>query len=262
MASAECAFFIYFAALQTIRMFSLYKKELKSFFSSIVGYVVLLVFLIAAGLLLWILPDTNILDYGYATMEQFFSIAPWLLLFLIPAITMRSFADEYKGGTIEWLITKPLKRYDIILAKYFASLTLVVLAILPTFIYLFSINWLATDDGALDWGGITGSYIGLLFLASAFTAIGIFSSSLTDNQIIGFLISLLLCLLLYSGFEALSRIPSLRGGADYYLGLIGMDYHYNSISRGVIDSRDVVYFLSIATLFVILTRVNLLRKTA
>lgn len=243
-------------------MYGLYKKEIRSFFNSIVGYVVLLVFLIASGLLLWVLPDTNILDYGYATLEQFFAIAPWLLLFLIPAITMRSFSDEFKTGTIEWLSTKPLRHFDIIIAKYLASLTLVILAIIPTLIYLLSINWLAVDSGSLDAGGIIGSYIGLLFLAAAFTAIGIFASSLTDNQIISFLVALLLCLLLYSGFEAISRIPALRGNADFYLGLIGMDYHYQSISRGVIDSRDVIYFLSIATVFVIATRYILQRKKA
>lgn len=241
-------------------MFSLYKKELNAFFSSLVGYVVLLVFLVAAGVFLWILPDTNILDYGYATLDQFFSIAPWLLLFLIPAVTMRSFADEFKAGTIEWLSTKPLRHTDIILAKYLAALTLVLIALLPTLIYLLSINWLAVDSGSLDFGAIIGSYAGLFFLAAAFTAIGVFCSSLTDNQIVSFLAALLLCLLLYSGFEALSRIPSFRGGADYYLGLLGMDSHYISISRGVIDTRDVIYFLSLAALFVSLTNFTLQRK--
>ncbi len=243
-------------------MFSLYKKELVSFFSSIVGYVVLLVFLVAGGLLLWVMPDTNILDYGYASLEQFFRIAPWLLLFLIPAVTMRSFADEFKAGTIEWLSTKPLKIMDIVLGKYFASFTLVLMALLPTFIYLFSINWLATDDGALDWGGIIGAYIGLLLLVASFTAIGTFCSALTDNQIVSFLAALLLSLLMYSGFEALSRIPSFSGGLDYYLGLIGMDYHYDSISRGVVDSRDIIYFLSVAVFFLALTWLTLKKKRA
>jgi ABC-2 type transport system permease protein len=243
-------------------MLSIYFKELRSFFSSIVGYVVLLVFLIACGLFLWVLPDSNILDYGYASLEQFFTIAPWLLLFLIPAITMRSFADEFRGGTIEWLSTKPLTSNQIVLGKFFASLTLVAIALLPTVIYIFSIHYLAMDDAALDAGGIIGSYIGLLFLAAAFTAIGIFSSSLTDNQIVSFLAAVFLCFLLYSGFEALSRIAAFRGGADYYLGLIGVDYHYNSMNRGVIDSRDVIYFLSIIILFIALTHFTLARKKA
>lgn len=243
-------------------MLSIYFKELRSFFSSIVGYVVLLVFLVACGLFLWVMPDTSMLDYGYASLEQFFNLAPWLLLFLIPAITMRSFADEFKGGTIEWLFTKPLKTSHIILGKFLASFTLVGVALLPTLLYVLSIHYLAMDDAALDAGGITGSYIGLLFLAATFTAIGIFSSSLTDNQIVSFLISLFICFLLFSGFEALSRVAAFRGGADYYLGMIGMDDHYNSISRGVIDSRDVVYFLSLIALFIALTRFTLNKKKA
>lgn len=243
-------------------MLSIYFKELRSFFSSIVGYVVLLVFLGACGLFLWVLTDTSILDYGYASMEQFFSIAPWLLLFLIPAITMRSFADEYRGGTIEWLSTKPLTQGQIVLGKFLASFTLVCIALLPTLLYIFSIHYLAMDDAALDAGGIAGSYAGLLFLAATFTAIGIFCSTLTDNQIVGFLAALFLCFLLYSGFEALSRVPAFRGGADYYLGQVGMDEHYNSMSRGVIDTRDVVYFGSLIALFITLTRFTLSRKKA
>lgn len=243
-------------------MLSIYFKELRSFFSSIVGYVVLLVFLLGAGLLLWVWTDTSILTYGYASMEQFFNIAPWLLLFLIPAVTMRSFADEFKGGTIEWLSTKPLSQSQIIFGKFFASLTLVVFAILPTLLYVFSIHYLAMDDAALDAGGIIGSYIGLLFLAAAFTAIGIFCSVLTDNQIVSFLAAFFLSFLLYSGFEAFSRVPSFRGGADFYLALIGIDYHYNSMSRGVIDSRDLVYFVSVVALFIALTQFILTKKKA
>lgn len=235
-------------------MRSIYLKELRSFLSSIAGYVVLLAFLIFSGLLLWILPDTSIPEYGYASMDQFFRIAPWLLLFLIPAITMRSFADEFRSGTIEWLFTKPLSSGQIIAGKFFAAFTLVIIALLPTLVYVFSIYYLALDDAALDTGGIAGSYIGLLFLVAAFTSIGIFCSSLTDNQIVSFLASLFVCFLLYSGFEGLSRMAAFRGGADYYLGLIGADYHYNSINRGVIDSRDVIYFTSLVVLFMALTR--------
>ncbi len=216
-------------------MLSIYFKELRSFFSSIVGYVVLLVFVTTCGMFLWVFTDSSILEYGYASLEQFFTIAPWLLLFLIPAITMRSFADEFKGGTIEWLSTKPLTSNQIVLGKFLASLTLVAIALLPTVIYIFSIHYLAMDDAALDAGGIAGSYIGLLFLAATFTAIGVFSSSLTDNQIVSFLISIFFCALLYFGFEALSRVSAFRGGADFYLGLIGLDYHYNSMNRGGIE---------------------------
>jgi len=243
-------------------MLSIYFKELRSFFSSIVGYVVLLVFLILSGLLCWVVTDTSITDFGYASMEQFFNIAPWLLLFLIPAVTMRSFADEFKGGTIEWLSTKPLSSGAIIFGKFFAALSLVVIAILPTTIYIFSINYLAMDNAALDMGGILGSYIGLLLLSAAFTAIGIFCSALTDNQVVSFLIAVFFCFLLYFGFEALSRVAAFRGGADFYLSLIGLDYHYNSMNRGVIDTRDVVYFLSLVALFITLTQFTLVKKKA
>ncbi|WP_118973568.1 gliding motility-associated ABC transporter permease subunit GldF [Taibaiella koreensis] len=243
-------------------MLSIYFKELRSFFSSIAGYVVLLVFLTACGVFLWVLTDTSIPDYGYASMDQFFSIAPWLLLFLIPAITMRSFADEYRGGTIEWLSTKPISPSQIIFGKFLASFTLVCIALLPTLIYVFSIHYLAMDDAALDAGGITGSYIGLLFLVATFTAIGIFGSTLTDNQVVSFLVALFLCFLLYFGFEALSRVPAFSGGPDYYLGLFGADEHYHSMSRGVIDTRDVIYFSSLVALFIALTRFTLVRKKA
>jgi len=249
-------------------MKSIYLKELKSFLSSLAGYVVLLVFLIATGLLLWVMPDTNILpnanilDYGYASLEQFFAIAPIVLLFLIPAITMKSFADEYKSGTIEWLMTKPLDMKQIIFGKYFAAVTLAIIGLIPTLIYLYSVNYLAIEGGAIDFGGVLGSYLGLILLTACFTSIGLFCSSLTDNQIVSFLAALALSFALYSGFEGLSRISAFRGGADYYLELLGIDYHYTSMSRGVLDTRDLVYFLSVIVLFLALTRYNLLRKRA
>jgi len=247
-------------------MRGIYFKELNAFLSSLSGYVVLLAFLIASGLLLWVMPDTNIfpfgniLDYGYATLDQFFIMAPLLLLFLIPAITMRSFSEEYSKGTIEWLSTKPLTHLQVIGAKFLASFSLVIIALLPTLIYLFSIVWLSLDNSPLDAGAIMGAYIGLILLSGTFTAIGLFCSSITDNQIVSFLAALFLCFLFYSGFEAFSRISTFRGGADYYLQMLGMDYHYNSISRGVIDTRDIVYFLSLTTLFIFLTRYSLQRK--
>jgi len=238
-------------------MRSIFIKEINSFFSSIVGYVALLVFLAACGLFLWIIPDYSILGYGYASMDRFFAIAPWLLLLLVPAVTMRSFADEYRTGTIEWLMTKPVTDIEIILGKYFATLALIVFALLPTLVYVYTINNLAMVDTTLDWGAIIGSYIGLFFLAATFGAVGIFCSSLTANQVVGFLISLLACYLFYTGFEQLSKLPKFAEGIDYYLSMIGMEFHYNSISRGLIDSRDVVYFLSVIALFIALTRFSL-----
>lgn len=249
-------------------MKSIYLKEIKSFLSSLAGYVVLLVFLIATGLLLWVLPDTNILpnanilDYGYASLEQFFAVAPIVLLFLIPAITMRAFADEYKTGTIEWLFTKPLSPNAIILGKYWAAFTLAVIALIPTVTYLFSINYLAIEGGALDSGGILGSYLALLLLTASFTAIGIFASSLTDNQIISFLLAFIMSFAIYSGFEGISRIQAFAGGADYYLAMVGLDYHYTNMSKGVVTLQDAIYFISIIILFLALTTFTIKRKRA
>lgn len=242
-------------------MRSIFIKEINSFFSSIVGYVAILVFLIACGLFLWIIPDTSILSYGYATLDRYFDMAPWFLMLLIPAVTMRSFADEFRSGTIEWLATKPLSDTDIVLGKYFAALVLVIFAIIPTLVYIISIDSLSAIPNNLDTGAIIGSYIGLGFLAATFTSIGIFCSSLTSNQIVGFLVSLFACYLFYNGFEALSKLPSFATGIDYYLSMIGLSFHYNSISRGVIDTRDVIYFTSVIILFISLTRLSLNRRT-
>ncbi len=242
-------------------MRSIFIKEINSFFSSIVGYVALLVFLIACGLFLWIIPEYSILRYGYASMDRFFEIAPWLLLLLVPSVTMRSFADEFRTGTIEWLSTKPLTDLNIIMGKYLATLALILFALLPTLIYVYTIGSLTLPDITLDSGAIIGSYIGLFFLAATFAAVGIFCSSLTANQVVGFLIALLACYLLYTGFEQLSKLPKFSDGIDYYLSMIGMEFHYNSISRGFIDLRDVVYFLSIIILFISLTRFSLNSRT-
>jgi ABC-2 type transport system permease protein len=242
-------------------MRSVFIKEINSFFSSMVGYVAVILFLVMCGLMMWVLTDTSMLNYGYATMDRFFEYAPGFLLLLIPAVTMRSFADEFKGGTIEWLATKPLTDLDIILGKYFAALVLVVFAFIPTLIYMYTISNLSLIPNNLDTGGIVGSYIGLFFLAAAFTAIGIFTSSLTANQMVSFLTGLFACFLLYTGFEQLSKIPSFMGGIDYYLSMVGLSFHYNSISQGVIDTRDVIYFLSVIVLFIALTRLSLSRRT-
>ncbi len=237
-------------------------REVNAFFSSIIGYVAVGVFLAACWLFLWLMPESNFLDYGYASLDKFFELAPLLLMLLIPAVTMRSFADEVRSGTIEWLSTKPLTDLQIILGKYFAALALVVFALLPTLIYVYSISNLAGEGVSLDSGAIIGSYIGLFFLAAGFAAVGVFCSSISSNQVVSFLAALCACFLLYSGFEALSRIPSFSGGLDYYLSMIGMEFHYGSISRGLIDSRDVIYFLSIIVLFIALTRISLARRAA
>ena len=242
-------------------MYPIFRKEVASFFSNLTGYVAVLVFLIAGWVFLWVLNgSSSILDYGYASLDKFFDFAPILLMLLIPAVTMRMLADEYRAGTIEWLSTKPLRDTDIILGKYFAALALIVFALIPTGVYVYSVSSLSAAHTTLDTGAIIGSYIGLFFLAAGFAAIGIWCSSLTSNQIVGYLVALFSCFLFYTGFEQLSSLPAFTGGIDYYLSMIGMQFHYSSISRGVIDSRDVIYFISVVVLFIALTRLSLARR--
>ena len=239
-------------------MWSICKKELRQFFSSLTGYIAIIVFLLANGLMLFVFKD-NILEFGYATLDRFFELAPWILLLLIPAITMRSFADEFKGGTFEILQTRPLSHWQIVNGKYLGSLVVVVIALLPTIVYFFSIQALSSNEG-IDTGATMGSYIGLFFLAAVFTAIGICVSSFTSNSVIAFIISLIACVLLYYGFSAISQLPGFEGGADYYIEMLGIDFHYRSISRGVIDTRDIIYFLSVIFLLLAITNRNLLKR--
>jgi ABC-2 type transport system permease protein len=239
-------------------MYSIFRKELNLFFSSVIGYVVIILFLMLNGLFLWVIPNNNnILEFGYASLDKYFEMAPWVLLFLIPAVTMRSFADEFRGGTIEMLFTKPVTTFQIVCGKYLASLVLVIAAILPTLLYIVTVSKLATQGSVLDYGGIAGSYIGLTMLAASFTAIGVFASSLTSNQVVSFLISLFLCYLLYMGFDFIANMKSVEGTLDYLLSLIGMAFHYDALSKGVIDSRDMVYFLTIIFFFIIMTKTAL-----
>ena len=239
-------------------MWSICKKELRQFFSSLTGYIVIIVFLLVNGLVLFVF-DNNILDAGYATLDRFFQLAPWILLLLVPATTMRSFSEEFKTGTFEILQTRPLSRWQIVFGKYFGSLIVVVIALLPTIIYYFSIQQLSSGEG-IDTGATIGSYIGLVFLAAVFTAVGVCSSSFTNNAVVAFILSLVACALFYYGFSAISLLPALSGTADYYVEMIGIDFHYRSISRGVIDTRDVVYFLSVIILFLSITNLNLLKR--
>lgn len=239
-------------------MWSICKKELRQFFSSLTGYIAIIVFLLANGLMLFVFKN-NILDFGYATLDRFFELAPWILLLLIPAITMRSFADEFKSGTFEILQTRPLTRWQIVGGKYLGTLIVVLIALLPTIIYFFSIQALSSHVG-IDTGATMGSYIGLFFLAAVFTAIGICVSSFTSNAVVAFIISLIACVLLYYGFNAISQLAAFESGADYYIEMPGIDFHYKSISRGVIDTRDIIYFMSVIFLLLIITDRNLLKR--
>jgi len=243
----------YFYA-QFPRMYALFVKEIRSFLSSLIGYIVIVVFLLALGLFMWILKGgMNVLDSGYASIGALFEIGPWVFLFLIPAITMRSFAEEKRTGTIELLLTRPLTDLQIILAKYFAALVLVLLSLLPTLVYYYTVYKLGNPPGNIDSGGTWGSYIGLLFLGSSFVAIGVFASSLTDNQIISFILALALCFFCYIGFGSISSL-SLFGKADTFIAALGIEHHYQSMSRGAIDTRDLIYFVSLIALFVLGTR--------
>jgi len=234
-------------------MLTILKKEIRSFLSSLIAYVVMIVFLIAIGLFMWVLPDYNVLDLGYANLDTLFDMAPWVFIFLISAITMRSFSEEKKTGTIEILTTKPLSDLQIILGKYFASVVLVLFVLLPTLLYYYTIYQLGAPKGNLDSGAILGSYIGLFFLASAFAAIGIFSSAVSDNQIVSFILSMFLCYCFYNVFDLFADFK-LLGSYDSIVASLGINSHYQSISRGVIDSRDVLYFVSLILAFVWATK--------
>ncbi len=238
-------------------MLSLLKKEIQSFLNSLIGYIVIVVFLLVLNLFLWVFPgDFNILDAGYATIDPLFVIAPWVFMFLIPAVTMRLFADEKKSGTIELLLTYPLSDLQIIFSKYLAGLLLVVFSLLPTLVYYFSVSHLGSPPGNIDTGGMWGSYIGLLFLAAAFVSIGIFASSISENQIIAFIITVFFCFIFHTGFESLSSIDIFQSIQGTLISF-GINEHYLSMSRGVIDTRDVLYFLSLISLFILLTKTNL-----
>ncbi len=241
-------------------MRAIYLKELRQFFSSLTGYLAILVFLLSLGLFLWIFPDTSLLEYGYASLEPFFSIAPNILLFLVPAITMRSFSEEYQTGTIEILLTKPLSNTAILLGKYLAAVTLLFFSLLPTLTYVYSLWQLGNPAGNLDTGGTAGSYIGLMLLACVFAAIGIFTSSLTPNPIVAYLSGVFLCFFGFMAFDYLSRLNLFFGKWDYVVEQIGMQAHYLSMGRGVIDTRDLVYFFSLIALFLQLTSLNIRRR--
>ncbi len=235
-------------------MVALLQKEIRSFLSSLIGYIVVTVFLLLVGLFLWVFPtEFNILNQGYATLESLFLLAPWVFMFLIPAITMRSFSEEKRTGTIELLLTKPLTDMEIIMAKYLAGLVLVIISIVPTFLYYGVIYYMGNPVGNIDSAGTWGSYIGLLFLGAGFVSIGIFSSSISRNQVVAFIVSVFLCFFCYTGFNAIGSFE-LFGTYDQLVLNLGINEHYRSLSRGVLDTRDILYFVSLSTVFILLTR--------
>jgi len=239
-------------------MFAILKKEFNTFFASPIGYLVIAVFLLINGLFLWVFKgDFNILHAGFSDLTSFFYLAPWFFIFLIPAITMRSFSDEIRLGTIEILKTKPLSNWQIVLGKYLGAFLLIILALIPTLTYVYTIDQLGNPTGYLDLGSILGSYLGLLFLSAAFTAIGLFTSTLSNNQIVAFIAGVVLSFLMYYGFEAIAELNILK---NLNIQNIGMKEHFKSISKGVIDTKDILYFASVTFFFLFLTKTNFDKK--
>ncbi len=228
-------------------MSSLYIKEINAFFGSLTGYLVLALFLVALGLIVWVFPESSVLDYGFADLEALFSYTPYVFTFLIPALSMRAISEERKTGTWELLRTSPLSLIQIILAKYFALITLVFLAVLPTLLYAYSIIQLGDPVGNLDLAGFFGSWIGLLMIGATFAAVGLFASSLTSQQVVAFVLGVFLCFVLYFGFTALAEI--LTGELAYWVEELSLSYHYISLSRGVVDSRDLFFLLGMIWVF-------------
>lgn len=240
-------------------MWMICKKEWQQFFSSLTGYIALAVFLLLNGLMLFVFPDTSILEFGYASLSGFFSLAPWVLLLMVPTITMRSFADEFKSGSFEILRTLPLTPAQLVMGKFFGAMLITFCAVIPTLIYAISVQQLSVTGG-IDLGATTGSYIGLLLLGAVFTAIGICTSSFTSNTVVAFITGAFVCFLLYNGFDAISKLSVFSGGLDYYLEMLGISFHYRSISRGVIRISDLIYFIGIIYFFLLITQQNLLKR--
>lgn len=240
-------------------MLAILKKEINTFFASPIGYLVIGMFLVLNGLFLWVFKsEFNIFDNGIASLSAFFLLAPWILVFLVPAVTMRSFSDEKKQGTLELLVTKPVSHFQIVLGKYFGSFLLILLALIPTLLYIYTVSKLGSSKSNLDMGSIIGSYFGLLFLIASYTSIGVFASTFSDNQIVTFIIAIFICFFMYFGFEGLSNYNVF--GNLVYTESLGMSSHYNSMSRGVIDTRDLVYFISITIAFLFFTTLRIQRR--
>ena len=237
-------------------MISVFRKEISSFLNSLIAYMVIAVFLTGIGLLMWIFPETSVLEYGYSDMETLFSLGPYVLMFLIPAITMKSFAEEKKTGTIELLITRPLTNMQVILGKYLAGLVVVLLTLIPTLIYYFSIYKLGSPQGNIDTAAVAGSYVGLLLLSGFFVSIGIFASAITENQIVAFIIAVFLCFFFYTGISSIASIDEWSGFSAIFEKL-GIPYHYNALSKGLLDSRNILYFLSATAITLLLTNLIL-----
>jgi ABC-2 type transport system permease protein len=241
-------------------MFSIFRKEISGFFSSLTGYIVILVFLLINSLFMWVFPgEWNILESGYAGLDTLFFISPWVFLFLVPAVTMRMIAEERRLGTIELIYSRPITERGVIWGKFLASVVLVFLSLLPGLIYYISVYMLGEVPGNIDKGGTLGAFIGLFFLASVYASAGIFASSLTDNQVVAFILAVLICFFLFAGFDSVAYLPGLKK-LDEIVIRLGINEHYKSVSRGVIDISDAAYFVALALIFNEATRLVLLSR--
>lgn len=234
-------------------MIQVLAKEFNGFLNSLIAYVVIGVFLTGIGLLMWVFPETSVLEYGYVDMDTLFSLGPYVFIFLIPAITMRSFAEEKKAGTMELLLTKPLTDWNIILGKFFACFLLVLVALVPTVVYYFSIRALGNPVGNIDTPGVIGSYIGLILLSGVFCSVGMVASSITTNQIVAFILAAFLCFILFTGFESIATL-NVWSANTLFIKQFGILYHYDALSKGLIDTRDVIYFVSVAIFMLMISK--------
>ena len=237
-------------------MIAIFRKEFASFLNGLIAYIVIAVFLTTLGLIMWVFPESSILDYGYAEFNTLFSLGPFVFMFLIPAITMRFFSEEKRTGTIELIFTRPIREIDVILGKFFAGVALVILSLIPTLLYVYSVYQLGNPVGNLDISGVIGSYLGLLLVGFSFVGIGVFTSAVTENQVVAFVLAVFLSFFLFSGLSSLAAID-VWGATSLILEKSSMVYHYDSLSRGLIDLQDVFYFLTVAAIFILLTRLTL-----
>ena len=236
-------------------MYAIFRKEIHSFFSSSIGYLVISIFLITNGLFIWVFKgEFNILDYGFADLSGYYYIAPWIFIFLIPAITMKSFSEEKKQGTLEILLTSPISKIQLILGKFFGVFTLITIALIPTLLYIYTVYQLGNPIGNIDLGSTFGAYFGLLGLAMVYCAAGIFTSAISTNQIVAFILGVFACFILYYGFDVISENTGIS------IEKIGLKNHFNTISKGIIDTRDIIYFVSVSALFLFLTSLTLTKK--
>ena len=239
-------------------MLSIFKREISAFFNSLIAYIVIGVFLLITSLMLWMYPSSNVLSYGFAEMTSFFDFCPYIFLFLIPAVTMRMFSEEFRTGTIELLFTKPVTLWGIVLGKYLASLCIILMALVPTLVYYFSIYALGNPKGNIDSAAVVGSYFGLILLSAAYASIGIFTSALSKNQVVAFVLAAIISYFFYDGLGQLSNL--FFGSFQFYLAYLGLDYHYNSLGKGMLDSRNVIFLISVSAFFLIFTQMVLNKK--